>query len=248
MTPGDIHISPGLESLAKEGGRIFLQAGRHAIAKDGRFRVALSGGTTPQALYKVLSDVTDTQLINWNAVHFFFGDERCVPPDHQDSNFRMANQHLFQPLQIPPEQIFRMEGEVSDPHVAAVQYEERLMSEFNTIPPSIPRFHLMILGIGKDGHTASLFPHTPQLNETHRLVIPSESPKGIPQRLTVTFPLINQAEVILILVSGQAKASIMGEIFSRGNDVPSEIPASRIRPVDGRMIWLLDQDSAKALC
>lgn len=248
MTHGDIHISPGLEALAMEGARIFIQVGQQAIAKDACFRVALSGGKTPQALYEALSLPPAKQHIRWDVVHFFFGDERCVPPDHQESNFRMANHTLFQPLNIPSEQIFRMEGELSDTDTAAVQYEQRIMNHFKASPPSIPRFHLIILGIGEDGHTASIFPQSPALEETHRLVVPSESPKGISQRMTFTLPLINQAEMILVLVSGQTKAPIMGHLFSRTDDTPSDVPAGLIRPVNGRLCWLLDQDSAKALC
>ncbi len=248
MTPGDIHIVSGPQALWLEAARIFVKIGQRAIAKDALFRVALSGGKTPTGLYETLASAAFSEQLNWNLVHCFFGDERGVPPDHPDSNFRMADTKLFQPLALPSEHIYRMKGEMTSPDAAANDYEQQIMNHFQVSYPTIPEFHLILLGMGEDGHTASLFPGSPAIQEMDRYVVPTQAPQGITQRLTLTIPLINHAEAILVMISGATKAAMVNQVLSPNESMAHEAPISMIRPTHGRLIWLLDQDSAKALC
>src|SRR5207249_5318452 len=161
-----------------EAAELFVWLGEQTMAASGRFRVALSGGTTPKGLYAALAGPDFSTKLAWPRVDFYFGDERCVPPDHPDSNFDMANQTLFRPLKIQPEQIFRMSGEDDRPERAALQYEELLRKEFSVLAPARPSFDLVLLGLGEDGHTASLFPGMQAMNERERLVVATTAPQG----------------------------------------------------------------------
>ncbi|MBM4125235.1 MAG: 6-phosphogluconolactonase, partial [Nitrospira sp.] len=164
--------------LAREAAELFVWLGREAIKAGGRFCVALSGGSTPRALHGILAGAAFSEQLDWRRVSFFFGDERCVPPDHPESNFAMAEETLFRPLKIAPGQIHRMRGE-ADPDEAARAYEMAVCEQFGVQPPVWPSFDLVLLGLGEDGHTASLFPGTSALEERTRMVVPTQSPKGI---------------------------------------------------------------------
>lgn len=248
MAPAqEVRIVKDNEALACEAAQLFLSLGREAMTKDQQFRVALSGGSTPQAMYRALSSQPHSTRINWERVEFFFGDERCVPPHHQDSNYGLAQADLFTPLQIDHTHIFRIMGEQGSPEEAATTYEHVIRSQFQTAAPSWPRFHLIVLGLGEDGHTASLFPGSAALDEQTRLAVPAISAKGIPQRITLTVPLINHAEAVLVLVSGTGKASPLKQLLEPSPDQPTDLPAGRIHPLQGRLIWLLDQAAASHL-
>lgn len=178
---------------------------------------------------------------------FLFGDERCVPPDHPESNFAMAQATLFQPLRIAPEQIFRMKGEAEDPADAARLYEATLRQLTHCSPPAFPQIDLVLLGLGEDGHTASLFPGSPALDDPAHAVTVTESPKGVPHRLTLTLGVINQATVVLFLVNGADKAPMVRAVLESVNAAERALPASRVAPESGQLIWLVDQAAAGQL-
>lgn len=243
----ELHIVASGQELAAEAADLFIWLGNQAIRNEGRFRIALSGGSTPKALHGTLASPELAKQLDWSKVEFFFGDERCVPPDHPESNFCMAEATLFRPLGVTQDRVFRMHGEAQDQEQAARAYEAVLHEQFGTNPPSWPRFDLILLGLGEDGHTASLFPGTEALRERTRLVVPNRSPKGVPQRLTLTAPVVNQARTVVFLVSGSGKASVVKQILEGQETDGNRFPAKLIRPEQGRLIWFLDQAAASEL-
>lgn len=243
----EVRILDDAEELAREAADFFRWLGEQTIAASGRFRVALCGGSTPRALYMELARSGFSQQSDWSRAEFYFGDERYVPPDHPDSNFGMAQETLFGPLKITSERIFRMAGEAPDPDRAARQYEELLRSRFGTPPPLWPSFDLILLGLGEDAHTASLFPGTPALDEHTRLVVATTAPGGIRDRLTLTAPAINQARTILFFVSGDKKAGAVRAVLEGQSQEYRRYPAKLIRPVNGRLLWFLDRPAASSL-
>ncbi len=242
----EIRIMRDANELAREAAELFLWLGEQAIAATERFRVALAGGTTPATLHATLASSEYAHRLDWKKVRFFFGDERCVPPSHPESNFRMADVTLFQPLKIASDHICRMKGE-EQPETAARQYEQTLRQEWPGSDSSLPRFDLILLGLGEDGHTASLFPGTSALDEQTRLVVPSTSPKGIQARITLTLPVLNRAGAVLFLVTGQKKSGITRKVLENSAAGGPSWPASLVRPISGRLIWFLDQAAAMDL-
>lgn len=243
----EVRIFTDAQDLAREAADLFVWLGGQVISGKGLFRVALAGGSTPRAVHAMLAGPAFSGQLDWRRVEFYFGDERCVPPEQAESNYGMANATLFQPLQINPEQVFRMAGEAGDPAQAARDYEALLRVRFGAPAPGWPRFDLVLLGMGDDGHTASLFPGTAALQECQRLVVATQSPRGIPNRLTFTAPLINQAQVVLFLVNGASKAAAARAVLEERNVEPSRFPARLIRPVQGRLLWFLDGAAAAEL-
>jgi 6-phosphogluconolactonase len=241
----DIHIFPDPEELAARAADFFLESGAQAIAASNRFLVALSGGSTPKMLYSMLAIPDRARRLDWSKVHFLFGDERCVPPSHPDSNFAMANEWLFRPLNISAAQIHRMRGE-DPPEASAAQYEHTLRRLCGTAPGEWPVLDLILLGLGNDGHTASLFPGTASLNETIRWVVPSLAPQGTRSRLTLTLGVINHASMILFLVAGLAKAQIIQRVLERQPTDPVHYPAELVQPQSGPL-WYLDRAAASEL-
>lgn len=246
MPSPEIHIFDDPRELAAEAADLFLWLGQQAIAADGAFYTALSGGSTPRSLYGELVKPSLGKQLDWANVQFFFGDERCVPPDHTDSNFRLAHDHLFTPLKIPSQQVQRIEGELA-PETAASRYEAALRERFGGEPRARPRFHLILLGLGDDGHTASLFPGTPALTEAQRLVTVGRAPTGVRDRITFTVPLINEAAAVLFLVVGSAKAPAVQAILEPAARSSAPLPASLIAPRHGRVLWFLDTAAAGRL-
>jgi 6-phosphogluconolactonase len=242
----ELHVLEDEQDLAREAADLFVWLTEQAIGASGRFRVALSGGNTPRALHGALTKPEMRGHVKWPQVEFYFGDERCVPPAHPDSNFGMADETLFRPLGIPPEQVFRMMGEAR-PNEGVDQYERLLRSRFQSPAPGWPRFDLILLGLGEDGHTASLFPNAEALGEQTRAVVATRSPKGVADRLTLTFPVINHAAVVLFLVTGGRKAEMVRTILEDDRVEPVHYPAKLVRPVDGRLIWMLDRAAASRL-
>lgn len=241
----DIRIVEHDEKLASEVAAFFI--GSVKEVKDRPFRVALSGGTTPKKLYSRLASVDCANRVEWPRVQFYFGDERCVPPGHAESNFKLANDALFQPLGIKATQIFRIEGEAGQPDLAARRYEETIRQQFATPSPAWPRFDLILLGLGDDGHTASLFPGSPALNEKIRAVVPSESPRGVTHRITFAAPLINAARRIVFMVTGLQKAPAIRAILKGDSVNAHQYPAKLIRPREGGLMWYLDRAAASSL-
>ncbi len=208
---------------------LILEAGRAAIAERGLFRIGLAGGNTPRAVYSALADQPDA--LPWDRVQVTFGDERCVPPDHADSNYRMAHESLLSRVPIPEGNVFRVRGEI--PHEeAALEYEARLASVAARMGEARYAHDLLLLGLGEDGHTASLFPGSPALEESERNVMPATGPKPPPQRITFTFPLINASRLVVFLLNDPKKESVLQGALK------GEYPSGRVAPTHGRVVWL----------
>ncbi len=233
-------------ALAQEAAERFAGAAAEALARAGRFTVALAGGATPKLLYTLLATEPHPARLPWPQAHVFLGDERCVPPDHPESNYRMAHEALLRHLPIPPEQIHRMRGEDPDPERAAAEYEQRLRTTFQPQAGTPPRFDLVLLGMGADGHTASLFPHTEAVREKQRWVVRNHVPKLQADRLTLTAPVINWGATILFLVAGDEKAAALQEVLEGPAD-PERLPAQLSRRTAGRLVWLVDRAAASRL-
>ncbi len=232
-----------LEDLSNFAAEKFVETGSEAIEKNGRFSVALAGGSTPKMLYKLLASSELKAKINWTKVFFFFGDERNVLPDSDESNFKMANETLFQSLQIPDENIFRWQTEkFENAEEIAKDYEKKLEIFFQN-PKS---FDLILLGMGDDAHTASLFPGTKALKETKQIAVANFVEKFDSYRLTLTFPVINNAENIIFLVSGDNKAEALREVL-RGEFQPEKFPSQNVKTENGNLWWLIDKAAAKLL-
>lgn len=209
------------------------------------FSLALSGGSTPRGLFNLLAADPLRSQVDWSMVQIFWGDERPVPPEHADSNFRMAKEHLLDPLRISSNQVFRIEGE-RPPQEAAAHYQSVLQRAFVLGAREIPRFNLMLLGMGPDAHTASLFPGTAALEEETQLVEAPWVEKFQTHRLTLTPQVFNAAQKVLFVVSGLDKAQA-AEMVLEGPHLPRQYPAQLIHPVHGEVLWLLDQDAASQL-
>ena len=229
--------------MAREAAAEFARSAASACAARGAFRVALAGGTTPRAAYEVLADPRGphADAIAWDQVEVFFGDERQVAPDSEQSNFRMACDALLRHVPIPDGQIHRIRGENPDPERAAEEYEEILRARFRLAGGERPRFDLVLLGMGADGHTASLFPGSPALAEVRRLAVATVAPVAPIGRISLTLPVINAAALVIVLVTGTAKGSAFARVRSG-----ADLPAARVRPDDGSLLWLADRAAAGA--
>ena len=202
-----------------------------AVSARGLFRLALSGGNTPRRIHENLAARTG---LPWTKVQFTFGDERCVGPDHADSNYRMADESLFSLAAIPAGNIFRMRGEI-DPEAAATEYEGKLAAVAARFGETRYRHDLVLLGMGEDGHTASLFPGKPAVEESARNVVPTIGPKPPPQRLTLTLPLLNAAREVAFLVTPKGKERVLEEVLAGDQ----RYPAARVQPAEGTVTWLI---------
>jgi 6-phosphogluconolactonase len=234
-----ITVAADAEALASLAAAEIARTAARAAQARGLAAVALAGGSTPIRTYKRLAEPEEHEGVPWEKVLFFFGDERCVPQDHPDSNARMVREALLARLPIPAANVFRMAGEAEDPERAAAAYEAELRQELG---PS-PRLDLAILGMGADGHVASLFPGSPALDERRRLVVPAEGGPPQPRRLTLTLPALCAARAVLFLVSGAEKAATVAEVLAGRRP---ELPAARVRP-EGELHWLLDREAASRI-
>ncbi len=239
-----IAIYPDIDTLSQQAAQYVVRIANESIAARGRFMIALSGGTTPRKLYSLLGSEPYGSQIDWKLVHIFWGDERCVPPDNPDSNFFMAQEVLLSKIPIPAFQVHRMPSDQPDRDVASQEYFLEMQRAFST--QGIPAFDLIQLGMGPEGHTASLFPHQASLKENQRLVMPVSVPKPPPDRLTFTPPLLNAARNILFLVTGSEKADALQAVLE-GEYQPEEYPAQTVRPPNGEVVWMLDKEAAKNL-
>jgi 6-phosphogluconolactonase len=222
-----------------------LRAATHAVAERGRFTIALSGGSTPRNMYTLIAANAATTL-PWDRMFFFFGDERHVPPDDPDSNYRMANESLLAKVPVPPANVFRIPAENPDADAAAEIYEQTLRKFFGLAPGEFPRFDLILLGIGPDGHTASLFPETAALQEKTRLVVANWVEKLGTSRITLTLPVLNHARCVAFLVSGIDKAAALHEILE-GKAPAEKYPSKLVQPSEGKLIWFVDRAAASEL-
>lgn len=233
--------------LAEAAARHFARAATRALRNFGEFAVALSGGSTPRAAFERIAGLTAADGLEWEKVQFFWGDERCVPPEHAQSNFGLARQSLLDRLDIRPQNIHRIPGEL-EPHTAAQAYESDLRSALSARVDQgidLPRFDLILLGLGLDGHTASLFPGSAALTEYLRWVLAQQAPDKS-WRLTLTLPVINAAAEVLFLVSGREKAQILRRVL-RGTEDLRALPAQAVRPAGGDVIWLVDAPAASLI-
>ena len=224
----------------------FISLGNQAIKKRDRFSIALAGGSTPRTLYQLLAAEEFRSQIDWTKVFFFFGDERDVSPASTQSNFKMVNETLLKPLEISKKNFFRWQTEIINALETAEQYEQRIRKFFDLKEHEFPRFDLILLGMGDDGHTASLFPHTEALLETKRIAVANLVKKLDSYRLTLTFPTINNAFNVIFLVCGENKAKTL-QIILEGEFQPEKFPSQLVKPTDGKMQWLIDEAAAGSL-
>lgn len=244
-TKAEIRVLADIDEVSRAAADEFSRLARQAVATKGRFAVALSGGSTPRSAYAILADKDKpASSLPWQRIHVFFGDERNVPPDDPESNYGMVRDTLLRHVLIPPENVHRIHGEL-EAATAADQYEEDLRRHFQLQRGQLPLFDLVMLGMGDDGHTASLFPATSAVVESSRLVTTNWVEQLRQYRLTLTFPVLNNACEIMFLVAGSAKARVIGDLF-KGDARSSQYPVHKVRPAHGRVLWLLDRAAAQA--
>lgn len=231
--------------VARAAAELFVEQGRAAVARSDGFCVALSGGSTPRVLYELLANPREPfrDQIAWDKTHFFFSDERHLPPDHADSNYRMVNEAMFSRVPVPLQNVHRIPAENPNAEDAALAYEADLRRFFGE---AIPAFDVILLGLGEDGHTASLFPHSPALSETERLVVAPWVEKLNTYRITMTLPVLNNGKSVLFLVTGASKAEILRTVMNTDRS-PDLYPAQAISPTSGAVSWLVDEAAAR-LC
>lgn len=238
----DIRILPDTTTLAQATADYIVTLADAAIEEHGSFSIVLSGGATPRELYQLLATEPYKSRLNWEKTIVFWGDERCVPPDDDESCYKMARQLLLDHVPVQQENIHRIRGEAR-PDEASAEYETLLRDYFKS---DLPRFDLILLGIGDDGHTASLFPRTNALHEEHRWVTENYVPAKKAWRITMTRPAINAAANILFLVSGKPKAERLKQVTS-GEYQPYDLPAQLIKPTNGTLVWFVDAEVASQL-
>ena len=237
-----ILIKPDLDDLSHYAAELFIKLAGQAIEERGSFSVSLSGGSTPRYLYSLLESPKYRHTIDWNRIEYFIGDERNVPPDAPESNYRMVTEILLDPLHVSSDRVLRWLTETGDIDEVAGKYEKGLKDRLG----SDARFDLVLLGLGTDAHTASLFPRTEALKETKRAAVASWVEGLNDHRFTITFPVINNAANVIVLVSGTDKAHAVAAVLE-GESMPDDIPAQRLRSANGDVYWLLDEAAAGEL-
>src|ERR1043166_6842529 len=243
MEPADVSIFETPEQLALGAAERFVAVAEKACSEAERFSVALAGGRTPKRVYELLASDDFKSRITWPKVHLFFGDERAVPPDHPDSNYRMVFESLISKVPIHDDNVHRLAGE-GDANANARDYENHLKLFFSGL--RWPCFDLVLLGMGEDGHTASLFPGAEALAEQSRWVVVTRFPQTGQQRITLTLPVLNHAALVLFLVPEKEKAQRLAEVL-RPNPTVKLLPAQAIKPIDGKLEWLVDAAAASGL-
>ena len=243
----EIQVQAGLDDLSRAAASEFNEQARWAVREKGLFSVALSGGSTPKSLYSLLAnDFSFRSEVPWDKIHFFWGDERHVPPDHPESNYRTANEVMLSKVPIPSENIHRIRTENPNAQQVAEEYEETVQTFFRLKAGEFPRFDLVLLGMGPDGHTASLFSGTVALRERKHLVVANWVEKFQAYRITMTLPVLNQAAFVLFLVSGEDKAETLRQVLE-WEERKEPFPSQLIRPTHGRLLWLVDRAAGRLL-
>lgn len=237
-----IEIYSDIDELCRSAVDTFTRLSKEVLSKKAVFTVALSGGSTPQRFHSLLAQKKNQSRIEWNRIHIFFSDERCVPPDHKESNYRAAYENLISKVPLPPMNVHRMPAEKKDLKTRAFEYESKMREVFCVPKGTIPSFDVIFLGLGEDGHTASLFPGTEALNEKERWVVENYVAQSGMWRMTFTLPLINQASCVIFLVSGTGKTKILNQIFDR-KDQSEQLPAGLVKPSGGQLVWFVDQEA-----
>jgi 6-phosphogluconolactonase len=238
-----IKVFDSAAELSRGAAEEFCRIGAEAIGKHGRFTVALSGGSTPRTLHQELA-TTFCSKLPWDKVYFFWGDERHVPPDFPESNFRMAKETLLSHLSVPARNVFRMHGELPDAEQAAQLYQENLREVFRPSPGEFPRFDFIVLGVGPDGHTASLFPGTKAVEEHQRWVVGNWVEQHSTFRVTLTYPVLNHAANVMFLMRGTGKAEIVYRVLRNPS---ANLPSQKVQLIDGNLMWYLDKGAAARL-
>jgi 6-phosphogluconolactonase len=244
MSERQIIVLDTAEQLFVRAAEEIAHVAGEAICMHGEFNLCLTGGTTPARTYDLLATRFELS-VDWKEVQFYWGDDRCVPPGDPASNYGMANRTILSKLKIKPEQIHRIRGE-DQPEDAAREYEAELRRSLNLGDGELPRFDLMLLGLGDNCHMLSLFPGIPALHEQHRLVVPVEVEDKIRHRVTMTAPVMNNSARIMFLISGENKAAAVKRVLE-GRDGPERVPAHLVEPKDGVVIWMMDQGAASQL-
>ncbi len=243
-----IQIATSAQELSRLAAEQFVRLAVEAVRAKKLFTVALAGGSTPRSLYALLANDKEPfrAQLSWERMHFFWGDERHVPPDHPDSNYRMASEAMLARVPISLENVHRIKSEKADAATAADEYEKTLREFFGLAKGELPRFDLILLGMGPDGHTASVFPGSDVIDERNRLVAAPWVEKFKSYRITLTPPVLNNAAIVMFLVSGPEKAKVLQEVLE-GEHQPERLPAQLIRPNKGRLLWLVEQEAANFL-
>ena len=241
-TKPEIRIVENPDELAHAAADEFEQLANEAVKNQGSFNVALSGGSTPKAMFDLLSKEPYKDTIPWSKIHLFWGDERHVPPDDEDSNYRMTEEHLLSKVSIPPENVHRIEAEDADAKQVAVKYQQHLQQYFKLAKTEIPTFDLVFLGMGDDGHTASLFPGTDAVHDSENLVAAPWVEKFDSHRITLTPQVINNAKRVIFLVKGEEKADTLVRVIE-GEKNEDRFPAQIVNPTHGSLLWLCDREA-----
>jgi 6-phosphogluconolactonase len=249
-----VRVYADADELALKAAQLFARLADQYVLGNGRFSVVLAGGSTPRAMLQQLAQEPFASTVPWSSIFFFWGDERCVPPDHADSNFRMADDALLRHVGVPRENIFRIPAEQADPHKAAQEYAETLRQFFvagGVIPQSaplrnMPRFDLVWLGLGIDGHTASLFPDTQALKANKEIAVENYVEKLNAHRVTLTALTLNNARNVAFLVAGAEKAATLKQIVE-DQPQPQRYPCQLIKPANGTLLWMVDEAAASQL-
>lgn len=243
----EVRILPDAAAIAKRAAEKLLQIAADAVRQKGSFELVLSGGSTPRALYSLLvSDPALRSQVPWDKMHLFFGDERHVPPDDPQSNYRMARETLIAKSPLKPEQVTRIKGEYPDAGQAAKEYEQEVRSYLNLTDGQFPRFDLVLLGMGSEGHTLSLFPGTKALRENRRIAVHNWVGKVLMDRITLTAPPVNNAANVIFLVAGADKAPALAAVLEQAYE-PEQLPAQLIQPASGNLLWLVDAAAGSML-
>lgn len=241
---GELRVYGDAEQLARAAAELFVTLAAESIKARGRFRVALSGGSTPRRVYELLASNGFRRRVDWDRVDFFWGDERYVPADDRDSNYRMTAEALLRQVPVPAANVHRPPTEISPPGAAAGAYEDDIRRSFGDLS-SLPQFDLVYLGLGTNGHTASLFPYSPALKETSRLVLADFVAEVNTWRISMSAPLLNRGRTVAFLVEGQQKAEVLRDVLLGPPD-QERLPAQLIDP-EGNLLWMVDEAAASLL-
>ncbi|HEX7698590.1 MAG TPA: 6-phosphogluconolactonase [Candidatus Acidoferrum sp.] len=243
----EIRILADGAAIARRAAQEFVQAAADAVRTRGSFNVALAGGSTPKALYSLLvNDPALRSQVPWNKMHLLFGDERHVPPDHPDSNFRMATETMISKAPVKPEQVTRIKGEYPDAGQAALEYEKALREYFKLKDGEYPRFDLVLVGMGNEGHTLSLFPGTKALHADGRIAVRNWVGKLYAERITLTAPAASNAARVIFMVTGADKAPALKGVLE-GPFEPEQLPAQLLQPKNGKLLWVVDTAAGSML-
>ena len=234
-----IELFPDVSAIAQKAAALYVEAAQQAVRERGVFRVAMAGGSTPKALHALLVAEPFRSQLPFDKMQIFFGDERHVPPDHSDSNYRMVNETFISKTPIKPDQVFRIKAELADTEKAALDYEQTLKTQFALKPTALPRFDLMLLGMGNEGHTLSLFPGTTALRDNGRLVVRTWVGKLFTERITCTAPVANNSAAIIFMIAGADKAPALKAVLE-GPFEPEQLPSQLIKPSNGKLFFLVD--------